>query len=121
MIRIERETNGRLKKERVEKFAETIGAFAESPLDVKGDGINEVKVSLDLEGGKLEISFMCQSFKISFGNKAGTASYDANFPVENVQLNGPFLSFKLQDGTVRAVKENGTISIEHFAFGLYPI
>lgn len=104
------------------KFAETIGTFTESPLDAEMERRNEVKASLEMEGGKLHISFRPDCFKLSFRNKAGTASYDANFPVENVQLQGPFLTFKLESGeTVRAVRENGTISIDHFAFGLYPI
>lgn len=101
-------------------IAETIGTFTESPLDIKTEG-NEVKASLNVEDGKLHMSFSPDSFKLSFQKKAGTASYDANSPVENVQLQGPFLTFKLQEGTVRAVKENGTISIDHFDFGLYPI
>lgn len=107
---------------RAKEFAETIDAFADSPLDVEGEG-NGVKASLEMEDGRLHVSFRTNSFKLSFRNKTGgTASYDANSPVKNIRSDGPFLSFVLNDGeTVRAVKENGTISIEHFAFGLYPI
>ncbi len=109
-------------EDRALKFAETIGAFAENPLEVEMEGRNEVKASLEMEGGKLHIFFRPDCFKLSFRNKKGTASYNANFPVKEIQLKGPFLSFVLDDGeTVRAVKENGTISIDHFAFGLYPI
>jgi len=140
MIRIEEERSGGLNREGVTKladsllavkivddyeialkFAERIGTFADDPLDIETEG-NEVKANLCAEGGKLQVSFNLDSFKLSFSNKAGVETYEAYSPVVEVQLRRPFLLFKLLDGgSVRAVKEYETISIEHLGFGLYPI
>ncbi len=103
------------------KFADRIGAFVNSPLDVETEG-NEVKASLSAEGGRLQASFGLDSFKLSFRNKAGTGTYEACSPVVEVKLRHPFLRFKLQNGdSVRAIKEYETISIEHLGFDLYDL
>lgn len=140
MIRIEEERSEELKREGVTKFAhsllavnivdnyegalefaENIGTFAEDFLDIETEG-KEVKASLNAEDGKLQVSFSPESFKLSFSNKVGVQTYEANSPVEKIQLQGPFLRFKLRDGgSVRAVKQYETISIDHFAFDLYDL
>lgn len=103
------------------EFAESIGTFAEDFHDIETEG-KEVKASLNAEDGKLQVSFSPESIKLSFSNKAGVQTYEANSPVEKVQLRGPFLRFKLRDGgSVRAVKQYETISIDHFAFDLYDL
>ncbi len=70
----------------------------------------------------MQASFGLDSFKLSFRNKAGTGTYEACSPVVEVKLRHPFLLFKLLDGgSVRAVKEYETISIEHLGFDLYDL
>lgn len=101
------------------EFAESIDTFADGPLGIETEK-KEVRVSLDAEKGKLQISFSPESFALSFSNRAGIEFYEAYSPVVEVQLRPSFLLFKLRDGgSVRAVKEYEAISIEHFAFGLY--
>lgn len=128
MISIEEERSEGLNREEVTKlyeialkFAESISTFADDPLDIETEG-NEVKASLNAEGGRLQVSFKLDSFKLSFSNKAGVETYEAYSPVVEVQLRRPFLRFKLQDGgSVRAIKEYETISIEHLGFDLYDL
>lgn len=140
MSRIEEEKQGELRKEGMTKlarsllvtslvdgdenalkFAGSVSAFSENPLYVEIEG-KEVKVTLDTEGGELQVSFAPKTFTLSFIKKEGVETYEAYSPVKEIQLQHLFLLFKLQDGGfVRAVKEYGTIAIEHFDFALYDL
>jgi len=103
------------------EFAENISTFADGPLDIETER-EEVKASLKAEGGELQVSFSPEGFTLTFSNSAKRETYEVHSPVVKVQLQGPFLRFILRDGgSVRAVKEYGTINIEHFAFDLYDL